>query len=905
MPPMSSILLRIRPSMPDPEEASANRGPIMMEATLSALHSLRGGNGRVSLEIGSAEGKVGLFAQMTQGAAPLVESQLYAQFPEAEIEQAPTDLFTPKNDEVVVSTDLVLTESELFPIKRYPQFSDLMTRQSVDTIAGVTGALVRYPLPGMRGHVTIAFTPVGGSFRRRALTFLPLLGKGLPKHWPAYARLFTRVHMARGWRRLLLLPVDILFGGFRTWFSRVLPQMSVSMLTGQEQAIPESDDPEHHVSMRTHEREDAVSAAVDKLNRLLFAVTVRVSVIAPKAASAAARAKVDEIAGSFRQFTLPQCNGFIALPVTEGPAEPPRHRGGSFVMSSEEIATLWHIPSVLVKTPNFDWVLSKKLEPPVNLPCPGVTDSEGQLTVLGEAVFHGQRMKFGIRTDDRRRHVYIIGKTGMGKSTLLENMLYSDILAGKGVGLIDPHGDLVEAVLKFVPKERSNDVVLFDPADREYPISFNMLEAIHPDQRPLICSGLMSVFTKMWPDAFSGRMEYILRNTLVALLENEGQSMLGILRIFADDAYRAKIVENVQEPMVKAFWQSEYTSWSDKYRTEAVAAIQNKIGQLLTTPVIRNIVGQVKSSLDIRHAMDTGKIVLVNLSKGKIGEDTSAFIGSMLVTKFQIDAMSRADIPENDRRDFFLYVDEFQNFATPSFATILSEARKYRLALTMANQYVAQLTSGESNNTQLRDAVFGNVGTMVSFQVGSDDAEEMSMQFEEAVTPKDILSLPKFHAYMRLMIDGMPSKPFSVSTLPPPQGKQDPKRLDTIRGLSRERYARERGEVEEKIHRWAASAMEAKAQAKDEAKRKEKEEEERKKAKAKGMTLEAYRAWRDREMWLNAFNALRKKEFNGEKLTVLEQTQMQDLVRKLEATGGVPPPSKTMLAGKEKKDEKK
>ncbi len=447
-------------------------------------------------------------------------------------------------------------------------------------------------------------------------------------------------------------------------------------------------------------------------------------------------------------------------------------------------------------------------------------------------------------------------------------------------------------------------MILFDPADKEFPMAFNMLQCKNAEERALVVSGLMSVFKKLWPEAFSGRMEYILRNTLLALTEAGNQSMLGIMRMFSDPTFRAKILEHVQDHVVKSFWQDEFTSWSEKYQTEAMAAIQNKIGQLLSTPLIRNIIGQVTSKVDVRHAMDTGKIILMNLSKGKLGEDNSAFLGSMFVTKFQLDAMSRADIPEKQRRDFYLYVDEFQNFATESFATILSEARKYRLNLTMAHQYVNQLLIGDKS-TALRDAVFGNVGSMVAFQVGSDDAEPLSLQFEEMVLPKDILSLPKYHAYMRLMVKGIPSKPFSVSMLPPPEFAQDEKRISIIKKLSRERYAEERKNVEDKIGKWVQSGREARATAKSGAKSKEKEDEEKKKAKAKGMSLEDYRKWRDREMWLNDFNALRKKQFMGETLTKDDDTKMKDLEKKLAASGGVPPPSKTMIAAKEKTGPKK
>ena len=894
------VLLLVRPPLPDPEDDSAGRGPLMMESVLSSLHALRGKQSVVALEMGFSGGRVGLYVRAHRHIAPVIESQIYGQYPDAEIEPVSPDPFLVGPGEEVLSAELILTSPDLFPIKRYSQFYDLTTRQSVDTVAGITSALLSYTHPGMRGHVQMVFVPVGGWYRRRALKLLPFLTKGISAHWHAYARLFARVHLARGWRRLLLFPFDVLLGGFRVWFASFRPQTSISLFSGEEM-LPDRDGAEtiSKTNARSHDREDALTGAVDKVNRLLFRTTVRLSIVTPSVCVQEAEAKILEIMSSFRQFTLPHCNGFTLCP-TRRMSCLPLGLGRSSILSVEELATLWHIPTTVVQMPNLDRVLSKKLEPPVNLPLSGDTPIS-DVTVLGEAVFRGRRLRFGIKTDDRRRHVYIIGKTGMGKSVLLQNMVQSDIQAGRGVAVIDPHGDLIDAILQWIPKRRMNDVVLFDPSDREYPLSFNVLECENPEQRADVVSGLMSVFTKLWPDVWSGRMEHILRNTLFALVEAGGTSMLGIPRMFSDALYRAKVMERVTDPLVKSFWEVEYPSWSEKYQTEATAAIINKIGQLLSIPLIRNIVGQTRSRLDLRHAMDTGKIILVNLSKGKIGEDTSAFIGTMLVTKFQLDAMSRADVPEEERRDFFLYVDEFQNFATPAFATILSEARKYRLSLTMANQYVTQLLLGE-RDTKLRDAVFGNVGTLVSFQVGSDDAEVLSLQFEEKVIPKDLLSLPKYHVYMRLMVDGITSEPFSVHTLPPPIIEEHAKRVEAIRTLSRERYAEKRTEVEEKILRWAVAAGEAAKGFKQTEKLKEKEEEERKKARAKKMTLEQYRAWRDREMWVNAFNALRKKEFLGNTLTMEEQQQMKELRSKLEQSGGVPPPSKTMQQAKEGKE---
>ncbi|PIZ71882.1 hypothetical protein COY07_04130 [Candidatus Peregrinibacteria bacterium CG_4_10_14_0_2_um_filter_43_11] len=454
------------------------------------------------------------------------------------------------------------------------------------------------------------------------------------------------------------------------------------------------------------------------------------------------------------------------------------------------------MPSKDVGTPNVHWVTSRKLEPPGDLPI--IDSSDEYLTVLGEANFRGHRERFGIKQTDRRRHIYIIGKTGMGKSVLLQNMVYSDINSGKGVAVIDPHGDLAEAVIDFVPKNRINDVVILDPSDVSHPFAFNMLERVDDvNQQNLMASGLLGVFKKMYAESWGPRLEHILRNCLLALVGYPDTSMLGIMRILVDHEYRKKVVRNIENPMVRSFWVDEFERMDQKFRTEAISPIQNKVGQFLSSPLIRNIVGQVKSTVDIRFMMDTGKIIIVNLSKGKIGEDNSSLLGSMLITKFQLDAMSRANIPEKERKDFYLYVDEFHNFATDAFATILSEARKYRLNLTMANQYISQMPD------EVRDAVFGNVGTISCFQVGFDDAEYFSSQFSEEVLPNDIVDIPKYNNYTKLMIDGMPSKVFSVSTLPSPQVESDDENnREKIVRLSRERYCKPRAMVEEKILRW-------------------------------------------------------------------------------------------------------
>jgi hypothetical protein len=433
-----------------------------------------------------------------------------------------------------------------------------------------------------------------------------------------------------------------------------------------------------------------------------------------------------------------------------------------------------------------------------------------QITFFAKTNYRNQQVPFGIKPDDRRRHMYVIGKTGMGKTTLLENMAIQDIRNGNGVCFIDPHGDSIVKILDFVPPGRINDVVYFNPADLEHPIAFNILEAVESRYKHLVASGLMGVFTKIWASMWSSRMEYILNNTILALLDSPGNTMLGIVRMYVDKKYRKRIVDNTKDPMVRAFWIEEFANYAEKYRTEAVAPIQNKVGQFLSSAVIRNIVGQPKSTIDLRDIMDNRKILLLDLSKGKVGEDNSALLGAMIITKLQLAALSRVDIPENERKDFYLYVDEFQNFVTDSFATILSEARKYRLNLIMGHQYIGQL-SPEGNN-KVRDAVFGNVGTMVVFRVGAADAEFLETEFEPSFAPTDIVNLPKYHIILKLMINGVASDPFTAITMP----VNEDFRVgdgDKVIKVSRERYANPREQVEDKIQRWMGTEFhEASAQ---------------------------------------------------------------------------------------------
>jgi hypothetical protein len=418
-----------------------------------------------------------------------------------------------------------------------------------------------------------------------------------------------------------------------------------------------------------------------------------------------------------------------------------------------------------------------------------------KITFFAETSFRNQRRLFGIKTDDRRRHMYLIGKTGMGKTNALEHMIIADIRAGNGLAVVDPHGDLVERVIEFIPSYRINDVIYVNPADIDFPIGFNVLESVDPTQRHLVASGLMGVFTKIWEGVWSARMEYILNNAILALLEYPGSTMLGISRILVDKNYRRKVVSKLTDPVVKSFWVDEFAAYNTNFRNEAIAPIQNKVGQFLSNAIIRNMVGQPKSTINLREIMDNRKILLLNLAKGRIGEDSSALLGAMMITRLQLAAMSRVDIPEEERQDFYLYVDEFQNFATESFASILSEARKYRLDLIIAHQYIEQL------DEKVRSAVFGNVGTLMCFRVGGEDAEFLAKEFFPVFTEDDLLNLTKYNVYLKLMIDGVASEPFSAVTLPPIQGLTNNR--DKMIRVSRERYSTPKKVVEEKIIRWS------------------------------------------------------------------------------------------------------
>jgi len=419
--------------------------------------------------------------------------------------------------------------------------------------------------------------------------------------------------------------------------------------------------------------------------------------------------------------------------------------------------------------------------------------------LIGERHGWGEPQLFGISAADRRQHVYIIGKTGSGKTTLLRNMIVQHIARGHGVGLIDPHGDLAEELLDHIPTSRTDHLVYFNPGDIEYPIGMNLLANVPPDERHLVASGIVSAFKGIWRDSWGPRLEYILYNAVAALLDCSNTSLLGVNRMLTDEQYRARIIRQIKDPFIKAFWAEEYASYDQRFQREAIAPIQNKIGQFLLNPVIRNILGQVKNKVNFPFLMDNSRLLIANLSKGQLGHDKANLLGSLLTTQFQLTAMARAARPEDERRDFYLFIDEFQNFSTDAFASILAEARKYRLCLTLSHQYVEQLP------LPVRQAVFGNVGTLIAFRLGYTDAEVLQKEFGNSIQASAIADLDRYEAVLKLLEDGTNKEPFRAKMLPPQENGIGRKTLVTAR--SRERFSILRAIVDDKLKRWLKTAI--------------------------------------------------------------------------------------------------
>lgn len=453
------------------------------------------------------------------------------------------------------------------------------------------------------------------------------------------------------------------------------------------------------------------------------------------------------------------------------------------IFSISELATLWHLPGVNIKIPNIAWGRSVLTEAPENLPA-AINLSEEQkkeINFFAKTEYKNRMVNFGIKENDRRRHLYLIGKTGTGKSTLIANMVIDDLKKGKGVAVIDPHGDLCETLLDYIPSHRINDVAYLDPADREHPFSLNVFETTSPSQAELVASGIVSIFYKLYSYSWGPRLEHILRNTVLTLAQTPNATLVDIVKMLTNKNFRKKIIKNLHDETAYNFWTKEFQKMPDRLREEAIAPILNKVGQFVSSPLIRRVISQPKSTVNLEKIMNEGKVLLINLSQGRLGEDNAALLGAMMITKIQLAAMNRVNIPEDQRRDFYLYVDEFQNFATNSFIKILSEARKYRLNLCLANQYMAQISE------EVQKAILGNAGTLISFLVGAQDAQILEKEFGGVFTANDLVGISNFQIIIKLMIDNLTSRPFFAYTLPLPASKNQ-NREKVIR-VSREQYA--------------------------------------------------------------------------------------------------------------------
>lgn len=456
------------------------------------------------------------------------------------------------------------------------------------------------------------------------------------------------------------------------------------------------------------------------------------------------------------------------------------------ILNVAELATIYHFPTqTLAKIHNISWHHAILSEPPANLPIAidSTEEEKEQINFFARTEYKNKLVPFGVKTDDRRRHMYVIGKTGTGKSTLIANLAINDMRNGKGLCIIDPHGDLCQTVLDYVPKNRINDVVYLDPSDLGYSFLMNPLQVENDYQRELVVSGIVAIFHKLYGNSWGPRLEYILRNCLLTLTQMPEPTMLHIPEILNNDAFRKKAMESIDDPVLKSFWEEEFANMNPRLKSEAISPILNKVGQFLSSRFIRNILQEHKSTIDLETIMNSRKILLVNLSQGKLGEDNSALLGAMIITKIQLAAMNRVSIAEEDRQDFYLYVDEFQNFATSSFIKILSEARKYRLNLILANQYISQIPE------DVRGAIFGNAGTMFSFLVGATDAFFMAKEFRERFTEDDLLALGNYQAIVKLAIDNMTQPPFLCYTLPLP--KHSNQNREKVIKVSRMRYMKE------------------------------------------------------------------------------------------------------------------
>lgn len=743
--------------------------PDAMEQFFAALHGIYRNDPviqeHVSFELVAHKDSIVFYIFTPLHLKEFIEGQLYAQYSDLQITQV-TDYTKEATLEGmhVVTGRVQLTKEDVYPIKTYKDLP-------VDPLASITAVLSGMTV-GEQVWIQMVTRPVGDEWQ----------GKGT-----------EYVSQVRKTGKLPENPTGTVFAKVVRLFVRVVKEMASPGSGVGDTATKPNEEPKLSAP-----QQEAMKGIEEKVTKLGYETIFRMVAISPDVSTA--KTKLQGVLAALKQYNTTNLNGFVGgeMKVDDFPSWEKyiirEFEDKGSVLNIEELASVYHFPAETVETSAISWAGSKKSEAPFNLPLQGVVPDK-ELTVLGRTDFRSKQQQFGVKLDDRMRHIYVIGKSGTGKSTLLENMIIDDVNEGRGVVVVDPHGELADKIVDSIPQERIKDAVVLDPSDREFPVSFNILESVGDDFKGMVASGFVGIFKKIFGNSWGPRLEYILRNTVLALLDSENPTMLGIPRMLTEPGFREQVVAQIKDTVIRDFWVNEFANLSPQQRTEAISPILNKVGQFLSTSTIRNIVGQPKSTMDIRKIMDEQKILVVNLSKGKIGEDNMALLGAMIITKVQLAAMSRANVAFSERPACFLYVDEFQNFATESFASILSEARKYNLGLTIAHQYIAQMTE------EVRDAVIGNVGTLITFRIGGPDAEVLYKEYAPVFDVNDLINLPKAHIYIKLLIDGIAAPAFSAQTLPPKHIAQSYR--DQVLEFSRGTYARSRREVEDIIEETA------------------------------------------------------------------------------------------------------
>lgn len=725
-------------------------GPINAEKAFASIHQALDRKSRVGLHFAIHNGQAGQFLQFDKRIAKPILESFHANYPHADLVKQSESLFTAAPNKLVLTAQLGMLR-EFFPLRSYREFEDLLDRQLNDPVSGLLNSLHDSTNATLATRVEIQIRSASNQHRLVAFRTIYRLGDSCLKR--------------HRW----------LWDWFATW--RCNPSIwkrmaaAVFALTFRLQ--------------KSGEVASELQPSLDKLHRHCFEAEIRIVVTADQATNLESiQRKLKQVAGSFGQFTR-SGEATFRLGMPRRGLRWSKRRG--FLLSDHEVATLFHPTTELVKNKRTRKSLSRQLEPPVVLPSP----KDRHVVEVGESVFQNERHRFGISELDRLRHTYVVGKTGQGKSALLHRMIVDDIRKNRGVAVIDPHGDLADSLIQHIPSRRTKDLVLFDATDRKNPPAWQPLAIRNQDHKPIVAEELIAALKKVFDvdETNAPRMLYILRNAILALLDVPDATLLDLLEMLHDSNKRQNIMRCVQDDLVRSFWENEFEKQSPKVQREWVAPIENKIGSFLSSPLTRNILGQKRGLIDIREIMDNQQILIVNISKGKITENASRLLGTLLVAAIQAAAMSRAELPERDRKFFSVYVDEFQNVASESFSSILSEARKYRLALTVSHQYLGQLLLN-LGNTSLRDAVFGNVGNVISFSLGNEDANYMAEHLDGEIKATDLSQLPKYHAFAKILNEGAPQGPFSIATLPP---IRPPKvdRVEKIRRHSQRRFCRQ------------------------------------------------------------------------------------------------------------------